>query len=1046
MIALIGRKAELACLKQHLADAIAGKGSTILISGEPGIGKTALVEAFKEYAATQDVKILSGAASADSAQPFLVFSKALVDEMDAPLFEEQEYTQFVKIFAINPAGMLVAEASSGEGDLDADIFAGMLSAVQNFVGDSLDTAGEQKSGLGRLEYGDMKILIEHGQHLFLTGVFSGGEHPDMKGALKRALQRIEEEHGAALERWSGKVSEVEAVREIIEKLADAKFLVRRDLTGVKLENERIRIADEIFGSLRAFSAERTLVVLLEDIHWVDESSLFVLSYLARNIGKDRILLMGTSRPCESESLQRVIENMMNDGVLHELAMEKLDMESMSSLIHGRFFPNDFPPAMAERLYEQSDGNPLFAIEMLKEMHREGNIAKTNGKYSLVSEFSRVPATVEEVVRRRIDALDPDSIAMAEYASCIGQRFDQSLPASNRLLNSPEKALRTLLVLGILHERNGVLEFSHAVFQSVIYEGIGERWKAVHHRNLGEHLERVYSGRLDEVIYDLARHFSISHEHTKCSDYCIKAGEKAESAFAVEQALAFYNVALSALSKTGNSVRERVMEILERAGDLQTIMGNYEEAIGSYLSAHERANDNVTQARMMRKCGDVHLSMGNFDSSLEYLSKAKATLADASPLELGRILVGEGTAYWRKGNYNRSMSLFEEALGLLGKADKIGGDCANVLRMIGRIHLSKGEYDEALEYQMKSLDLAERAGHKIGVAASLNNIGIVHYDRDDLDLALEYHERSLQMKEKIGDKQGVAMSLNNIGLVHWAKGETDKALECYNLNLEISEKIGDKRSIGITLNNIGALHYDRGELDLALTFYQRSLASMEKIGNNQNIATLLMNLGIVHYDRGELDLALEFHGRSLEIRRDNDDKEGIAMSLSDIGAMHYDRGELDLALEHYQNSLAICLEIGVKRLSIRDYCGMAEVELAKGGIENAHNYAETALGIAIELRAKAEEAMSRRVLGICHRKNGEWEKARTEFRSAETLLREIGDNNKLIRLFYEYAVLFKGRCDTANAREYLERSLAEFEKRNMRLWADKCRKALEELEQ
>jgi hypothetical protein len=182
---LIGRDNELKTLNQILNKAISGEGSTIFISGEAGIGKTRLIDAFRESAAAQNLKVLSGSASADTSQPFLIFSKALGEVMERPLFEEQEYKGFSKLFAVYKTGMLLAETSTGEEDLDADIFAGMFTAVQDFVRESFDQAVTQKAGLGRLEYGNMKILIEHGTQIFLTAVFTGEEHPDMKHLLRR---------------------------------------------------------------------------------------------------------------------------------------------------------------------------------------------------------------------------------------------------------------------------------------------------------------------------------------------------------------------------------------------------------------------------------------------------------------------------------------------------------------------------------------------------------------------------------------------------------------------------------------------------------------------------------------------------------------------------------------------------------------------------------------------------------------------------------------------------------------------------------------------
>ncbi len=1013
---LIGREEELDKLKQSLDNAIEGKGSTTFISGEAGIGKTRLVDAFRELAATRNVKVLNGAASADISQPFLIFSKAFGKVMEKPLFEEQEIKKFVKIFAVNRSGLLAAQTSSGDEELDGDIFAGMLSAVQGFVRDSFDSdsfgqEGGKNASLGRLEYGDMKILMEHGEHLFLTAVFSGSEHPDMKGVIRRTLQEIEEKNHDILENWTGKMEELEPIQVEIRKLADAGFLVRRDLEGVKLENERIRIADDILEVLKRSSAEKPMVIFLEDLHWADESSLFVLNYLGRNIRSSHILIMATLRPRESAHLQEIIDGMNNEEILEEMVLEQLDLKNTVEIIDKTFAHNDFPVTLAERLYEQSKGNPLFVIEMLKGMHDDGSIAKHDGRYALVSESYQIPATVEEVVNRRLEALDPDTMAMVEYASCIGQRFDMSLAVSNRLMKEPDASLEKLLASGILLKKNGTVEFSHAVFQSVIYNSIGERWKNGHHKNLGEYFEITYADRLDEVIYDLARHFSRTKEYKKCTDYCTRAGEKAEGSYAMEQALEFYREALAALSGLDKTyARDRSLDILERIGDIQNIMGDFDGAIGKFRKAMDIADDKETKARMLRKIGTLHTNSGDFDKSLELMGKAKEVLEDASPQELGRILLGDGTTFWRKGEFDKAMELFKEALDTFTKVEntiepgKGENDIAAVLNGIGNVHYTRGEMNDALEFYGRSLEIFEKIGNMQDVALLLGNVGGVYHGMGKLDDSLEFFKQSLEKREKIGDILGIAQTQNNIGVLYQDKGELDRALEALNHSLEIAEKLGSKVGISITLYNIGGLYHSKGELDRALGIYRRGLAIREEIG----------------------------------------DKQGLAYSMYNLGRICNSKGELDTAKQHYEDCLAICLEIGDKQLSIHPLCSLAELKLGEGGTRTALEQVEKAVEIAADIGARGEEGLCHRTLAMVHREMKEWDNASEELKKAKTILEEVGHKEELARVHYEYASLFKARGEPEKAKEHLDIALSMFQEIGMKLWEEKARKALADL--
>ncbi len=234
-IKLIGRDEELNQLKKYLDDAIVGKGSTILLSGEAGIGKTRLVDEFLNHSIANNVKVLAGSSASDIIHPFLILSDALEKEIDQPLFQDQEFVSFRAIFAVNRSGLLVAQASSETDDLDADIFAGMLSAVQDFVRDSFDSSVEQRAGLGRLEYGDMTIMMEHGSHLFLTALIQGNEHPGMKNLLRTAVKDIEKDCGEILESWSGSMVDMTQIQDEISALANVKFQVRRDLVKISQE-------------------------------------------------------------------------------------------------------------------------------------------------------------------------------------------------------------------------------------------------------------------------------------------------------------------------------------------------------------------------------------------------------------------------------------------------------------------------------------------------------------------------------------------------------------------------------------------------------------------------------------------------------------------------------------------------------------------------------------------------------------------------------------------------------------------------------------------
>ncbi len=950
---LIGRENELNKLKHSLDNAIDGSGSALLLSGEAGIGKTWLAEEFRRQAVDKDVKILSGAALDDQTYPFLIFSKALT-EMERPLFEEQVYKHFTKIFAVDLSGNLIAEASpEGEEELGAETLAGMLSAVQDFVRDSFDSGGEQHTGLGRIEYGDMKVLIEHAKHLFLAAIFKGAESGDMREVLKKAVKEMKESQVEPLG--------ASVVQDKISALADIRFLVRRELAGVQLDKERVRIADEVLGIIVEMAKSKPLLLMLEDLHWADESSLFVLSYLARNVREENILILGTLRPEDSSALKDTIDKMQAEDTVTQINLERLGGEKVVTLINSICPKNAFPSTLFESISAKCEGNPFFVTEMLRHMTEAGNIARQDGEFVLVDDDYVIPGTIEEMAHQRLQMLEPDSMALAEYASCIGREFDREVMFSLQSLRNAPSAFDKLLSAGILAVQNGSAEFTHSIFKDVTYGSIGERWKVAYHKSIGGYYESANKGRLDDVLYELARHFSRSNEHQKAFDYCLGAAGKAENAFAPEQAAVFYNAALCAQSKSKIRTGQNRNEILERLGDVQRLYGDYENAIDNYRKVKEAIEDNEIKARMLRNIGSAYENKGEMDRSLEHYEMAKNTLAENMTMEFGRILVGEGYVHWRKGEYDTALPLFLRAMNIFEDQKDERKDMGDALRAIGNVHLHKGEHDDALIFYTKSLAVMRKIGDNEGISAALNNMGLMYREMNELDKALEHYGQSLEIDEKIGDKHGLAGMHNNIGLVYFDKGQLDKALEHYKQSLNLLKNIGNIWGIAVLLNNSGMIYHAREELDKALEYYGQSLEKRKKIGEKRAIVSTMNNLARLHLDLGDLQKALDVSKKALEISIETGAKNYEAMSRLVTGMVFRERREFEKAEEEFDNAIEMFKEEKNRFELAKTFYEYAFLFRAKNEPGKAKGHLENALSIFSEMGMKLWEEKCRKSL-------------------------------------------------------------------------------------
>ncbi|MFO7992052.1 MAG: tetratricopeptide repeat protein [Thermoplasmata archaeon] len=982
---LVGREGELHFLEEKWDEAKEGGGCTTLISGEPGIGKTRLLEEFIDRRAEEDVRILRGQTDSDSSQPFLLFSNMLEDYLSEKLFKEMEQTSFAEIFAVNIAGLLIATAQTqDEEELDGDIFAGMLSAVQNFVKDSFDQSGSQKGGLGRLEYGNMKILIEHAESIYVAAVVKGNEHPEMKDSLTKTVNSIQREYGSMLMDWMGDMEEVKGVQEEINELALKKFNVRRDLEGVELENERMKIADKVLGLFDEIRDDEPLLVVLEDLHWIDDSSLFVLNYLARNIVGKSIQIVASYRPGESVILDNNIQPIKDMENCYELDVEKLGGKAVDELVDAMFTPNNFSDEMVEKFEEQCQGNPFFVIEVLRQMEQEGNIVEREGKYVIENEDISAPSSIEEVVTRRLELLEANEIAIVEYAACEGSEVENDILEPYMIVADFNTTLERLKDFGILIPQEDTIKFSHAIFRDVIYENIPSWWKTSHHKSLGEYYEENYSGKIDEVLYDLARHFSCTNEYDKAFNYSFKAAEKAENTLAPEQAVKFYCNSLSVIPRVQSILdrREREIDLLNRIGDSYGLMGDFDDAVDKYKTALDKEEKDKKKAQLHRKIAYVYMNTGDYDESLEEADTAVDLLKNVE----------------------------EETEG------------AKILRVKGRTYMRRGDYDSASEFLKDALGIAEDFEDEKEIAEIEHNLGTVEWYRGDYEDAIEHLERAREIRRDIGDERGLAKSLTNIGIVYYSKGAYKLALEYYGQGAEVFKKIGDKLNLASTYGNMGMVYYKKGELEKAVIHFERSLDLFQKVGDKSSIGSALNNLGLIYQDRGELDKSKEYHERSLGIRKEVGDKGGMATSFYNIGKNYISRNDYKEALNYLSRALDISQELGDRRLSNEILCDISTVYLEMNNIDKALESAKKALNLSLELKSKSLEGWSRRILASVYREFEDWESAIDEFDRSTTLLEKGGEKKELGDLYFDYGLLWRDVGKIQKAIDYMNKSL------------------------
>jgi tetratricopeptide (TPR) repeat protein len=1047
---LVGREEELNTLKRSLDNAIDGKGSTVFIAGEAGIGKTRMVNELIGYARSKDCHILQGWCFSDAIAPLMPVREAFKSIGLDHLFSYEKPPRLACVYVMNSAGILLARSERVESKLDADLFTAMLSAVGDFVKDSITMFdAEQKSALNIMGFGDYRIVIEKGTTVHMVAVITGRENEFLIYDLRKTLRDLEREFGDMLPKWGGDMTEVSSIEPAIGRLLASGKYEGVDYTAEDPKLVQENIFDNILLGLQRLSTVKPVLLFMDDLQWADPSTLVLLHYLSRNTKRDMAQIVGTYRPEDvgqtadgtPHQLETTMQNMNRENLFSKMELHRLDRTGTAALVNNVLGASGFGDTFAERMYAETEGMPFYVLEALKLLVEVGTIAKdAEGVWRLATDLDKleIPSRVHDVVKRRLDRLAGEQREVLEWGAVMGEKFQTQLleivtgvPKIKLLkgLNEIEKRHR------LIHYTEDRYRFDHTKIREVLYNGLGEELRKEYHRLVAEAIEGSSDVQDDSVISDLAHHYFEAGDD-KARKYLVSAGDRAKERFANPEALKLYGNAIGLISDPA----ERV-DILEKMGDVQTFTGEFDSSIGSYASAAEAADDDRVKMRLHRKKGNVIGRKGEYAESLETLASAKNLVDDKMLPEYGRICVDEGTIQYKKGELTQAMDLFFEALHIFEGADN-KEDLGKALRAVGNIYLSSGEYDDALEFYEKSLEVMEDVEYQHGKAAALNNIGNVHLTTGNLDKALEYYLKCYEIIRKIGDKVGIALALNNIGVAYENMFELDKALEHHEHSLEIREKIGDKRGISFSLGNIGIVQQRRGELDKALVTHERSLAVFKETGEKWGLARSMNNIGMIHQLRGDLDKALEYFEESLDVDTEMGDRRSIALSEGRIGSLLTEKGEPDKALEHYTKSLGISREIGEKQVSVLNLCGMTQTQIDLGRPGIALEHAGEALGTSEEMASDTLIGLSRLAMATALRVNGELDKAAEEFEASKSILERVGDRSEVARLNYQYGLLWTDKGEKERARSHLEEALASFDRMGMRLYSERCRKALD----
>ncbi len=756
---------------------------------------------------------------------------------------------------------------------------------------------------------------------------------------------------------------------------------------------------ETTNYVKEIAEKDPLVIFLDDLQWVDKATLDILSYMNEKLEEDPVFFIGTYRPediSEDHHLTEMMHRLGRRNSYEKIELEPLSYENTREIVQGVLGKEDIPLDFIKQVHDKTEGNPLFIKESIRQMLDDGIIDPEEDKYPERGDDISFSEMVQNVIERRVNRLDDETIKIIEMGSIIGGEIPFDILSKTADMDEIDILDHIDMLIGNqLWEEDPNQEafyFSHELIEETVYGRIKGLKKKLLHKKVAKNIEELYGDQIENWYSDLARHYEGGEEYSEALDYYLKAGEKAESVYANEDAIEMYEKALDLTDEVPDSDLDR-LNIIEKIAEAYSLLGKYEKARQSLERGLDRTEEEEKEQRLYRKIADTFYKRNDYEEALRHIEKGLEKGEENT--EVCKMLSIKGWTYLQRGKLDKAREIFEEEKDI---AEKVADQAAigQVYHDLGTVFFQTGSYEEGIEKLQEAIEIREENDIKRELMKSLNNIGIAYSDKGDWDNAEKYYERSLQVSEEMGDKSGVSTTLNNMAIVHSKKGDIEKSIERYKKCLEMNKKIEDRQGKAISLGNLGEMNLMKGDLEQAEDQIKKSKEIQEKIDDKPGIQVNLTNLGALNQMKGNLDKAEEYYDRSLEKAREIGSKRSETISLQSLGELFVLKGKFDQAEEEFKDARKLAKEIGSKDTEAEIIDGLAKVYRLRGDHEEAENLHEEGIEKSAEINDEETKIMNKMGLAEDLFEKGDLEKGLEISKKMSEILKDRGDPSLLVR--------------------------------------------------
>ena len=756
---------------------------------------------------------------------------------------------------------------------------------------------------------------------------------------------------------------------------------------------RQRIFETIQALTVAGTRVRPLVVVVEDLHWIDTTSEEYLVQLVAGLTGMPLLLLTTSRPGYDLPWA-------DQPYSAQVGLDLLEPLQVSAMVTNLLGVSQTPADLAAVIWGKAEGNPLFVEEIVRSMLERGVLRRDAERVRWAGTASvDFPARIQDIVSARFDRLEEPVRRTLQVGAVSGRNF--RMRVLSRVAEIPEEVaahVETLKRAELVHETQFFPEleytFNHAIFQEVAYQSLLAPRRRQLHRLIGEALEEMASPAVSEHCNELAYHFSRADVADKAVKYLIDAGDRAAAAFSNREALALYHRALE-LRQGGGRTTEA--ELLHKLGTVSLLVGDAAASlryVEGALEVYEALGDKRNVLRMhldiSRLSTDGYGDAAQEDRARRHLEAVAASVErDADSLEKGLIYQRAAHLYLHRGQPSASLDWAHRAVDLFARLKiPMGTSLGTILSYTGRV-------DEGVAYNERNWEAVVTAGNPLVIAGLGHELAVTLALARDVPRARAWGEKALPLALK-ASPVFEGMLRRPLALIYALSGEVAKGEE----TCEAVVRIERETQLGCIFEDaasVGFFYMRRGQWKRARSYLETTLAK----NRGRNVAAYsacLVVLGELEGKDGDLKSAHAMLNEALEISRSGGNVLLEIWGLTGLAEAALGMERLEIADACVGRALVL-LDAGRKGSALPGGLEIVRGHLASARREwaEARGHFEQAIAVTRAFELRYDEARAHQGLAMIALRDGSAEghaHAVEALRRARGLFQQVGADRDL----------------------------------------------------